>query len=213
MVELDAKDRAYLTDRIIQQLYKKLPASTVRLRGSLASGTADSYSDIDLLWEVPDDTFPACLDDLLGFLGEIAPLLAWRSDPDFQNSFKRRLLFISFEGYPLFWRVDLSILAASLNGDETFDVGNPLVQSFEGWSWPESAVFNGVAALKQHLRGHESEAQALLERAFARLNRPLPKDQDLRSQILTLTELVEAADPQPGKLAHALREMVSPYLG
>src|SRR4051812_39842115 len=114
MVKPDAKTRADLADRIIQHLRELLPDSAVKLRGSLASGRQDIYSDIDLLWEVPDLCFSACLEGLPGVLGEIAPVLSFRSDPDFHLSAKRRLLFISFEGVPLFWRVDLSILVASL---------------------------------------------------------------------------------------------------
>ena len=124
MVRFDTVLRAELAERIIQHLTGRFPDSTVRLRGSLASGTADAFSDIDLLWEVPDEVFPVCLQDLAAVLSEIAPLVSFRADLDFQNSTKRRLYFVSFEGFTLFWRVDLCVLAASLHGDETFDVNN-----------------------------------------------------------------------------------------
>lgn len=208
MVKLEAKNRAELADRIIQHLLKYLPASTVRLRGSLTSGNADIYSDIDLLWEVPDGAFPACLEGLPGVLGEVAPLLSLRSDPDFQNSLRRRLLFISFENFPLFWRVDLSVMAASLKGDETFDVGNLAVRSYEGWSWQESALFNGVAVLKNHLRCNSKEAQALLERAYTRINQPFSPYLSFKEQLLNLIDFVEGERPQVANLTHAVRTLI-----
>ncbi|MFD7505846.1 nucleotidyltransferase domain-containing protein [Streptomyces sp. NPDC059850] len=37
------------------------PGSAVELTGSLGSGTADAFSDIDIAWVVPDARFPDCL--------------------------------------------------------------------------------------------------------------------------------------------------------
>jgi hypothetical protein len=54
-----------------------------------------------------------------------------------------------------------------LKRDLTYDVGNTAARGAD-WSLPESALANGIAAVKAHLRGHDDEAWALLRRGFQR---------------------------------------------
>lgn len=107
--ELDPARRAAFAQELLRALAAYCPGSRSELRGSLALGTADAYSDIDIAWTVPDDRFDACLDAVPEVLGAVVPLDSLRTDPDSRNSRERRLLFAAFRGLPLFWRVDLEV--------------------------------------------------------------------------------------------------------
>ncbi|MFE3149018.1 hypothetical protein ACFXJ6_20575 [Streptomyces sp. NPDC059218] len=107
--ELDPARRAAFAQELLRALAAYCPGSRAELRGSLARGTADAYSDIDIAWTVPGARFDACLDAVPEVLGAVAPLDSLRTDPDSRNSRERRLLFAAFRGLPLFWRVDLEV--------------------------------------------------------------------------------------------------------
>src|SRR4051812_39072598 len=113
MLSLDVTERATLTTELSARLRSAVPDSLVVLRGSLSEGRADRFSDVDLLWDVPDIAFTAALDQLSEIVSRIRPVASLRIDPDFQRSQKRRLVFIRFADAPLFWRVDLDIIARS----------------------------------------------------------------------------------------------------
>ena len=100
-------------------------SSTAGLRGSLARGSADRYSDIDVFWEVPDSEFCDAIDELPETLSSVGPIESIRSDPLLQNSQKRRLVFVQFEQTPLFWRVDIEVFAESIHRDDSYDLENP----------------------------------------------------------------------------------------
>ncbi|MGH2613970.1 MAG: hypothetical protein ACRDJC_01925, partial [Thermomicrobiales bacterium] len=106
-LQLDVNRRAKLADALLVHLHRAIPSSTARLRGSLAEDRADIFSDIDLLWDIPDAAFSAALAALPVTLARVRPVASLRFDPDFQRSDKRRLVFVRFAGVPLFWRVDL----------------------------------------------------------------------------------------------------------
>lgn len=68
-LKLDTSIRTALAQRILITLRNAAPDSTAQLRGSLAEGREDAYSDIDIFWEIPDElfqtsVFPACGDCL-----------------------------------------------------------------------------------------------------------------------------------------------------
>ena len=123
-LHLDIQVRWELAQQIIHSLRRCRVASKAELRGSLATGNADPYSDIDVLWEVPDGEFEHAIQLLPKVLSQVQKAESIRTDPDFQRSDRRRLFFIQFEALPLFWRADIDVLAHSVKGDLTYDLHN-----------------------------------------------------------------------------------------
>ncbi|WP_406503052.1 hypothetical protein [Streptomyces sp. NBC_00212] len=163
-------DRAALAAEVCLALRRCCPGSSAELISSLASGTADAFSDIDVTWVVPDAQFPDCLARVMEALGEIQPAGGIRSDPDFHRSDRRRLLLVRFAGVPLFWRLDPGVRTASVADDLHYDAGNPAARAGEGeWSRPASALANAVGAVKAAARQQDDEARGLLDRRFARI--------------------------------------------
>src|SRR5438477_269663 len=70
--ENDGVDRDVLAEEIGRELRRRVPASEARLRGSLASGDADEWSDIDIAWVVPDEAFDEAVNAAPAALGRIA---------------------------------------------------------------------------------------------------------------------------------------------
>jgi predicted nucleotidyltransferase len=206
-VDLDARRRTRLVDRILGCLEEAAPGSHALLRGSLAANTADQYSDIDVLWEVPDPDFQRCVASLEENLSRVRPVASLRSVPDFQNSETRRLIFGRFESIPLFWRLDLDIFAQSIHRDPEYDLNNPNARGSE-WSLTESALMNAVAAVKAHLRGKDAEARQLLVRAYGRVGLDLP-DLELRELILRLADEIRIMDPKLSGLAQDVGNLVA----
>jgi hypothetical protein len=205
-VDLDTRLRTRLVDRILGCLEEAAPGSHALLRGSLAGDTADQYSDIDVLWEVPDSDFRRCLTSLEENLSRVRPVTSLRSVPDFQNSEKRRLIFVRFESIPLFWRLDLDIFAQSIRRDPEYDLGNPNAKGSE-WSPTESALMNAVAAVKAHLRNKDEEARQLLVRAYQRAGLDFP-DLEPGELVLKLADEVSTLDPKLIALAEDIRKLV-----
>jgi hypothetical protein len=199
--------RETLVTSLLAGLAQAVMGSKTGLRGSLASGQADQYSDIDLAWEIPDLDFETSLQKLPEILSQIQPVASLRFDPDLQNSQKHRLVFVRFKGVPLFWRLDLEIFARSIQLNQNFDLNNPAARNFENWSWNESALMNGVAALKAYLRGKDSEALQLLERAYQRVGlyqSPL----ELKAGIINLARHVKMQDAKTVELAEEIEKLV-----
>ena len=210
-LRLDARIREDLAQRIVARLEKAAPGSTAELRGSLADGGADQYSDIDVFWEVPDVLFQESVAHLPEILYEVQPVESLRSDPDFQNSDKRRLIFVQFEGIPLFWRVDLEIFAESIHKDREYDVHNEDAKG-DDWSLTHSALMNTVGAVKALLRNREKEARQGLIRAFERVGLTAPEGSP-QELILRLTESIAAMDPAKAGLAHRIQGLCRDALG
>ncbi len=204
-LHLDTKPRAALTQRIIAALESGAPGSTAQLRGSLAEGRADPYSDIDLLWQVPDDLFQASVDHLDEILAQVQPVESLRSDPAFQKSDKRRLIFVQFKDTPHFWRVDLDIFAQSIYGDREYDLQNEAARGND-WSLTHSALLNTVAAVKALLRNKEDVAEQLLIRGFERAGLEVP-EASLQEQIIMLAESIAAMDSMRAGLARRIMEL------
>ncbi|MFH8981171.1 nucleotidyltransferase domain-containing protein [Streptomyces varsoviensis] len=151
--------------RIVDALAGHCPqARTAVLRGSLATDTADRFSDFDLVWTVPDADFAACVAAAPSVVHAAHPLLLpARSDPDFHARADRRLLFFTFRDLPLFWRLDLEIRA------ESGSPPGPLAPPGGGWPLPASALANAVAAVKAVRRDRPDAARGLVDRGFERL--------------------------------------------
>ena len=204
---LNPLDRARLADEVVRQFHKAFPGSRAELRGSLAEGRADEYSDIDICWEVADTDFPPCLASLRSILDSVRPVESLRSDPDFQNSQKCRLLFVRFRDMPLFWRLDLEVIVQSLRGHPISQVGKPHAKGTD-WSATESALANTVAAIKAHLRQNDEEAYALLSRAYVMVGLPVP-DLRLGPLMLKLVDYITTTDPEMAAFGARIKELAS----
>ncbi|MER5365054.1 hypothetical protein [Streptomyces sp. NPDC002722] len=214
--ELDPARRAAFAQELLRALAAYCPGSRAELRGSLALGTADAYSDIDIAWTVPDDRFDACLDAVPEVLGAVVPLESLRTDPDSRNSRERRLLFAAFRGLPLFWRVDLEVAwsadpeaawrvhpevaSAPVAGRPGPDRGDPAAHG-DDWSRPASALANAVAATKAVLRGQPRNARGLLERGFRRVDAPDDVSGRWCADIRRLAETAARREPDLRPLA------------
>jgi len=205
-MNLDIAARSNLADRILSRLTEAAPESEALLRGSLAEARADRYSDIDVLWEIPDAGFQSCVDNIAAILSRIQSIDSVRSAPDFQNSRKRRLLFIRFEAVPLFWQLNLEVFAKSIQKDQSYDVNNPDARGSEG-PLSESVLANVIATAKAHLRRDDAEALSLLMRAYQRLGLPVP-EYELKWLILRLINSVRIIDPQTNFLARKIENLV-----
>lgn len=135
-LDLHPARRDLLASRLCAALTAVIPASQAELRGSLPHGTADRYSDIDILWVVPDDRFAAAVESAAMAAGSVHPVSSVRLDPGLALSQRRRLIFVRWASLPLFWRVDLDIRASSVAADDNYDAANPTVFSDAGWSQP-----------------------------------------------------------------------------
>lgn len=209
-VGLDPARRAALAADLIAGLQAAAAGSRVLLRGSLADGRADAYSDIDLLWAVDDGDFSPCVTRLKEILSEVRPVASLRFDPDLQRSDRRRLAFVRFAMMPLFWRVDLDIVARSVASDPRYDLDNPAAPGSD-WSWAESALANAIGAVKASLRRRDDDALALLGRAYERLGLAMPA-RPLPELIATLADAAAANDERTAPLAARVKRLAAESL-
>jgi hypothetical protein len=155
-------ERGVFAARMMAALEAAIAGSRAELRGSLATDSADAYSDVDLRWTVPGAAFGEAVTTapfaLAGVGGEL-PLT--RSDPDAADA-HRRLLALRFPALPLFWRVDLEVVAE----------GAPSQAPPPDWPAPAIALEDAVAAVKAQARGADEAARDLLARGHERLGDP-----------------------------------------
>jgi len=202
-LNLDPSVRRSRADAVTRALEEAVAGATAGLRGSLARGTSDPYSDIDVFWELPDAEFHDAIDDLSEILASVGPLESIRADPLLQNSDKRQLIFVQFADLPLYWRVDIEVFAASIERDDDYDLDN-LDARGDRWSLTHSALANGVAALKSLLRGDPERAHESLCSAYARIDQPIPEGSAL-DQITELAEIVGGIDLEQAELVRRLQ--------
>lgn len=204
---MDEGSRAELAKTILEALERGVPGSTALLRGSLAEGRADRYSDIDVLWEVPDDRFPDAIARAGDILSAVAAIESRRSDPAFQRSEKRRLFYLRFEEVPLFWRLDLDVFGRSVGRDDAYDRTNAGARG-SVWSRTESALMNVVAAIKAHHRGDDPTAVELLRRGYERVGME-PRHERFGYQLLDLTAGIREMDPGVVPLVERIMPLIS----
>lgn len=209
-IEVGTDERTRLVADLLTELTAAVPNSAALLRGSLAEGRADPYSDIDRLWDVPDADFSAAIAELPVTLSHVRPVASLRFDPDFQHSAKRRLAFVRFAGLPLFWRLDLDVFACSVGRDPDYDRDKPSARG-TSVSLAESSLANAIAAIKAQRRGRDTEAAELLARAEARVGVASPAV-DLKSRIGLLVDAVATKDPTTASLATEIRRLVAEML-
>lgn len=209
-MNLDPRERARLAERIRGRLAEAVPGSASEVQGSLARGGADLYSDIDVLWEIPDDQFDWCLRGLQSTLSGLHPLESLRIDPEFQDSRKRRRVHVRFEGFSLFWQCDIEIMSQSIRRDLSYDVGNPSARGPDR-SAGESMLMGTVAAMRAYLRGRQAVAQELLGKAVARMGMSAPDVQG-SNPMLALVDEVERRYSELEPLAERVRDLVREVL-
>ncbi|MFE9117845.1 nucleotidyltransferase domain-containing protein [Streptomyces sp. NPDC007172] len=229
MDSLDPVVRGTFAAALLGALRSGCPGSDAGLRGSLARGTADAYSDIDVAWTVPEAEFGAALVRVPVILGGIRPLASLRVDPELRDAPDRRLFFASFTGLPLFWRLDLEVRATSVTGlgdaarpcaaapdrDADSDPGpDPDADSDPDpdWSLAASALANGVAAVKAVLRDRPDTARGLLERGFARIGAPASLNGRWPDDITRLADAAARAEPAQRALAEQVRALAYEHL-
>ncbi|MFJ8849607.1 hypothetical protein [Streptomyces sp. NPDC102437] len=200
-VGLDPSRRAAFAQELLRALTAHCPGSRAELRGSLARGTADAYSDIDIVRTASGDRFDLCFAAVRDVLESVAPLDSLRTDPDARSSCERRLLFAAFRGFPLFWRVGLEVVSSPIGPGE-----NCPASCGDDWSDPASAMADAVAATKAVLRGQTQNAQGLLERGFRRIDAPDGTSGRWFADIRRLAEAAAGGEPDLHPLAdRALR--------
>ncbi|SEG74831.1 hypothetical protein SAMN05216223_109289 [Actinacidiphila yanglinensis] len=200
---LDPVVRAALAGHVMEVLARACPGSGTDLRGSLARGTADPYSDIDIAWTVPDDRFGGCVDRAGEVLARVRPVMSLRGDPESAETPGHRLLFVAFEGLPPFWRLDLDVRAEPGAAPSAPAVRHP-------WRPAASALANGVAAVKALHRGDPATAHALLTRAYPRVGLPPHPSGHFPADLATLAEAATALDSSLASQAAALTALPLP---
>ncbi|HVW40482.1 MAG TPA: hypothetical protein VHC18_03935 [Amycolatopsis sp.] len=202
---MEATHRDALARELLRALVAACPDSRTGLRGSLATGQADAYSDIDITWRVPDKEFASVVAGVADVLDKVWPVALVREDPDWQKSDQRRLVFAAFRDLPLFWRLDLDIRAECCPDDVAPAPG-------EDWSPAASALANGVATVKAVLRAQPAVAVGLLDRAFQRVEAEDTATGQWRDDITRLAEAAARFDPGVRVLAGQVVALAGEYL-
>ncbi|MEM7032505.1 MAG: nucleotidyltransferase domain-containing protein [Chloroflexota bacterium] len=139
---------------IISHLQRDERVISVRLQGSLANGTADRYSDIDLcvqLRDVSDRAFAEILPDLIRPVGK--PFIEGWGVGFLPDLYIRT---VYFDAYPLFWHVDIAC-ESNIHID-----GHDLRNTYH---WPQ--IFKiWIDVVSDWLRGKDSTAR--LEQIISR---------------------------------------------
>lgn len=209
-LDLRPERRDRLAAKLRAALTAAIPDSRAELRGSLACGTADPYSDIDLAWMVPDDKFAAAVESAASAIQSVGTVSSLRRDPGLARS-DRQLIFVRLAGVPLFWRVDVEIRAASVAADNAYDGANPADRSEAGWSRPASAIENAAAAIKAAMRGQPCIADGLLSRGYQRIGLDPAPVADLPSKIIRLADSCAALESGLTALAVQVHQVVQTF--
>ncbi|MFG1806838.1 hypothetical protein [Streptomyces sp. NPDC049040] len=205
--ELDPAIRAALAAELLIALGRACPGSTAELRGSLAAGTEDRYSDIDIAWEVPAADFGRCVEQLRRTLTRVGPLISLRADPEHARTPGHRLVFAAFRGLPLFWRLDLDVHA-----DRRAEASVPAASATDPWSPAASALANAVAVMKAVGRGRPETARGLLERGLLRVGAEPLVTGHWRTDLSRLTAAATAAEPAQQSMATAVETLADTLL-
>jgi hypothetical protein len=119
---------------------------------------------------------------------------AVRFSPDFLHSPVQRLVFVRFEGVPLFWRLDLDVRTEAADD-------RPAPAAEGEWSRPASALANALGAVKAVARGRLDDARGLLDRGFERLGSADRATGDWAADIARLATACSRGEPEPAGLA------------
>jgi hypothetical protein len=165
-------------------------------------GEADAFSDIDIRWTIAPGQVSGQLQSLRLTLRRIGKVESLRVDPDVRPS--SRLVFVRFQGWPLWWRVDLEIHSAGL--------GSMGVPDADAWSPPESACMGVIVTLKALARNRPEVAEGLFVRALQRVDATdVAGDWQLR--IGSLLDHIVTSSPPTADLVSRTRQLVREVLG
>ncbi len=176
-------------------LRDQLAPAEVAFRGSFAQGLIDRYSDVDLLAHVHRPLDRTLFETLLEGLRERFGPCSVRYDPEHRANRMAQGLRISFERFPIFWRLDLE-----LSSDH--DAAAKWPDPFPEWSVPASAFWNLVWAVKYAKRGKPQMADRYLLAACEKLERrPLRYcETSVQALLAALEEIGELEPALLGKL-------------
>jgi hypothetical protein len=157
---------------------------------------ADVYSDIDIRWTIPAGQASAQLQSLRLTLRRVGNVESLRVDPDARPD--SLLVFLRFQGWPLWWRADLEIHSAGL--------GSVGVPDPDPWSPHESACMGVIVTLKALARNRPEAAEGLFVRALQRVDaKDVTGDWQLR--IGALLDHIETSSPPTADLVSRTRQL------
>jgi hypothetical protein len=211
-LDLRPERRHLLASTLLGVLRDWVPGSVAEIQGAMGSGTADDYSDIDICWVVPDDSFTEAVDTVGAALSRAMAVLSLRTDPAFARSTRRRLVFARICGMPLIWRVDIDIRARSVAVDDLYDAGHPDTRSDTGWSGPASAIEDAIGAIKAAVRGQADAADGLLRRGVERIGHDPGPTADLAGAITSLAAACATQETSLTSMAAEVSQVVDRLL-
>ncbi|MFC7623309.1 nucleotidyltransferase domain-containing protein [Microlunatus sp. GCM10028923] len=146
----DVGRRTELAEAVIARLAATPGVVGVRSFGSLASGGADAYSDIDLIVDLDDISDRAFALDLPGHLASLGrPLITGWGLNRLPDTYVRTIYLAD---YPLFWHLDIG--CAGPRHEDDADLGRR-------YHWPQ--IFKmWIAAVKEQVRGRPERTDAFL---------------------------------------------------
>ena len=189
--------RSEAAARLLEVLAAACSAGEACLIGSMAEPEgADALSDIDLRWTIPPRQASGQLQSLRVTLQRVGEVESLRVDPDLRPD--SRLVFVRFQGWPLWWRVDLEIHSAG--------VGSLGVPDSDPWSPHESACMGVVVTLKALARNRSEAAEGLMLRALQRVD-ATDVDGDWQLRIGALLDHIETRSPSTADLVSRTRQL------
>ncbi len=171
--------------------------------GSMAQpGAADDYSDIDIVWIIPPDGARGLLSALRRTLEQVGMVESLRVDPRERPGFL--LVFVRFGGWPLWWRVDLEVHSAGVEGMS--------IEGADPWTEAESACMGVVVTLKALARQRPAQAEILFGQALRRVD-GVDVDGDWRLRIDSVLDHLDARSPSSTGLVARTRQLSHDVLG
>ena len=196
--------REEAAQRVVAALTAACPDGTVEVIGSLATpARSDRFSDIDLRWTIGPDRVASLLATLRSNLAAAGVVESLRVDPDVRPD--RLLVFVRYDGWPLWWRVDLELDAPGIGG--TGPVGDA-----DAWSPYESACMGVLVTVKALARGHPEVAEELQLRCCSRIGAS-DVSGGWPTRLAAVLDLVERGDPTTRPLVARVRELARDVLG
>lgn len=134
----------------------------VEFRGSIAGGTFDQWSDVDIEASVERPLDAGLFCGLERLLQDAHGPALVRYDPDYRNTTTEQGIRFSFYELPVFWRVDL-IVRSRLDTERKYP------HPFPEWSIGTSALMNVIWAVKYHRRERGDDADRYVTAACQKI--------------------------------------------
>jgi hypothetical protein len=182
---------------LLEVLAAACPAGEVCLIGSMAKPEeVDVFSDIDIRWTIPPGQASGQLQTLRRTLQRVGEVESLRLDPDLRPD--SCLVFVRFQAWPLWWRVDLEIHSAGL--------GSIAVEDSDPWSPHESACMGVIVTLKALARNRPEVAEGLFVLALQRVD-ATDVGGDWQQRIGSLLDHIVTSSPPTADLVSRTREL------